>query len=183
MGLIPLLRGGFAQAVLGVLRTRPDGLISLGPPCGSFVFINLATSQRSEDCPYGDETKSYVELASLRLSIIQTISQSCLALAKLIKIIRYVSRLGDRSILGNIFGRFIFGGFNFLPCPLSEDMFQSPHACGPGHMSWCVCELGTAAIINDEVLSRFREHSPSHSQTPGTQDLEGDIFVDVLVLN
>ena len=118
MGPIPLLRGGFAQAVLGVLRTRTDGLISLGPPCGSFVFINLATSQRSEDCPYGDETKSYVELASLRLSIIQTISQSCLALAKLIKIIRYVSRLGDRSILGNIFGRLYFWGIQLLAMPV-----------------------------------------------------------------
>lgn len=58
-------RSGFAQAVLGVLRVVPDGLITLGPPCGSFVFLNRHTSKRSRERPYGDEGKEYVNLASL----------------------------------------------------------------------------------------------------------------------
>ena len=106
IGPIVLLRGGFAQAVLGVLRTKADGLISLGPPCGSFVFINLATSQRSEDCPYGDENKRYVELASLKLSRIA--QQSCLALANLVK--NDMLQVGGIDLfLGNLF----FGYSNY----------------------------------------------------------------------
>lgn len=58
------LRNGFSEALLGVLRVRPDGLVSMGPPCGSYVWVNRATSGRSSETPYGDETKSYVEAAS-----------------------------------------------------------------------------------------------------------------------
>lgn len=60
------LRLGFCVAVLGVLKLLPDGLLTLGPPCGSFVFLNAATSGRSRSNPYGFP-KPYVETASLRL--------------------------------------------------------------------------------------------------------------------
>ena len=59
-------RLGFCVAVLGVLKLLPDGLLTLGPPCGSFVFLNAATSGRSRSNPYGFP-KPYVETASLRL--------------------------------------------------------------------------------------------------------------------
>lgn len=39
----------------------------LGPPCGSFIFLNLGTSKRSELRPYGDESLPHVELGSLLL--------------------------------------------------------------------------------------------------------------------
>ena len=62
---IATVRCGFAAAVLGTLMLLPDGLLSLGPPCGSFVFLNRSTSGRSKERPYGHEHRSSVEQASL----------------------------------------------------------------------------------------------------------------------
>lgn len=59
------LRRGFTRAVLQTLRCKADAVLSMGPPCGSFVFVNLHTSKRSATTPYGDEKKDYVELGSL----------------------------------------------------------------------------------------------------------------------
>ena len=59
------LRSGFTRAILGTLRVRVDGLLTLGPPCGSFVYLNRATSGRSRDRPLGYEDRPYVEMASL----------------------------------------------------------------------------------------------------------------------
>ena len=36
----------------------PDGLATLGPPCGSFTFMNSATSGRTRDTPYGFQKKA-----------------------------------------------------------------------------------------------------------------------------
>eukprot|EP00435_Cladocopium_sp_Y103_P071164 s317_g36.t2 len=44
---------GFLQSIQYVLRLREGGLATAGPPCGSFVFLNLATSQRSKTRPFG----------------------------------------------------------------------------------------------------------------------------------
>ena len=63
-----LLRLGFMLAIRLVLRLRPRGLLSLGPPCGSFVWVNLATSLRTLSEPYGDVTKSHVSLGNLLLN-------------------------------------------------------------------------------------------------------------------
>ena len=41
--------------------------MTLGPPCGSFVWINSHTHGRTEDEPWGDESKSYVNLGSMLL--------------------------------------------------------------------------------------------------------------------
>ena len=61
-------RVGFAAAVLNVLRLAPDAVMSMGPPCSSFVFLNLGTSKRSRERPYGDESRSYVNTANMWLS-------------------------------------------------------------------------------------------------------------------
>ena len=61
----PKLRPGFYQAVLGCLRVRAGGLMTLGPPCGSYVWINSNTHGRSRDEPFGDESKQYVQMGSL----------------------------------------------------------------------------------------------------------------------
>ena len=60
-------RKGFCAAILGVLRVRAEGFISFGPPCGSYVWINRATSGRSQEHPYGDESKPYVNKATMNL--------------------------------------------------------------------------------------------------------------------
>lgn len=49
-----LARLGFCIALRMVLRLVPGGVLSMGPPCGSFVWVNLATSGRSESNPYGN---------------------------------------------------------------------------------------------------------------------------------
>lgn len=68
MCLTSTLRRGFARAILQTLRCKADSVLVMGPPCSSFVFVNLATSKRSALEPYGDQTKSYVELGSLLCS-------------------------------------------------------------------------------------------------------------------
>jgi len=55
------------ECILHTLRLEPGALLTLGPPCGSFVWLNLATSGRSEESPFGNEDRAYVELASLTL--------------------------------------------------------------------------------------------------------------------
>lgn len=55
-------------AIRLVLRLRRRGLLSLGPPCGSFVWVNLATSLRTLLEPYGDITKSHVSVGNVLLN-------------------------------------------------------------------------------------------------------------------
>ena len=45
------------------LRLRGDGLLAGGVPCSSFVFMNMATSQRHEHV-LGDESKAYIREAN-----------------------------------------------------------------------------------------------------------------------
>lgn len=56
---------GFCLAVLNVLKLAPDGILSMGPPCGSYIWMNRATSCRSRENPYGDQSREYVERASM----------------------------------------------------------------------------------------------------------------------
>ena len=58
------------ECILHTLRLVPGGILTLGPPCGSFVWINRATSGRSSTSPYGYEDRAYVELASLTLMLV-----------------------------------------------------------------------------------------------------------------
>ena len=55
------------MAILQVLRVKADGVITLGPPCSSFVWVNAATSGRRKGRPYGFEGKECVEQANMSL--------------------------------------------------------------------------------------------------------------------
>ena len=54
------LRNGFAKAIQSCLRVKPQGLVSIGLPCCSFVWINKYTSQRNSEKPWGNESKPYI---------------------------------------------------------------------------------------------------------------------------
>lgn len=61
-----LLREGFLRSIQLCLQLRPHGLCTAGPPCGSFVFLNMGTSLRSKNRPLGGP-RPYVRLANLTL--------------------------------------------------------------------------------------------------------------------
>lgn len=56
---------GFYEAILSVLRLRADGLMTLGPPCGSFVWISSSSHGWGEHKPYGLEDKEWVNIGSM----------------------------------------------------------------------------------------------------------------------
>ena len=58
------LRAGFVTILHMVLRLKVGGLLVGGPPCGSFVWVNRATSKRSKQNVFGDTGKSYVKAAN-----------------------------------------------------------------------------------------------------------------------
>ena len=60
----PSARRGWFNILLKVLRLKPGGLLVGGPPCGSYVWINRATSCRSQTRSMGDCTKAYVRNAN-----------------------------------------------------------------------------------------------------------------------
>lgn len=51
-----------------MLRVKRGGLATAGPPCGSFVFLNMFTSQRSWSRPLGG-TRPYVKDANKNLKL------------------------------------------------------------------------------------------------------------------
>lgn len=61
------LRLGFVLALRLVLRLRPGGILSMGPPCGSFIWCNLATSLRSLLNPLGNLDLPHVILGNVFL--------------------------------------------------------------------------------------------------------------------
>ena len=56
------------RSVENTLRLKEGGLLFAGLPCHSFIFLNLATSMRSEATPFGDEQKLYVRQSNAYLS-------------------------------------------------------------------------------------------------------------------
>lgn len=58
------LRQGFLASIQLMLRAREGSLTTAGPPCGSFVFLNLFTSGRSKQRPLGFASRSYVREAN-----------------------------------------------------------------------------------------------------------------------
>lgn len=56
------------RAVECTLRLKEGGLMFAGLPCHSFIFLNLATSMRSQETPLGDESKLYVRQSNAYLS-------------------------------------------------------------------------------------------------------------------
>ena len=67
---IACARSGLCQAVLYVLKAKPNALAFGGPPCSSFVWLNVATSKRSKSRPLGDVARDYIRLANKLLECI-----------------------------------------------------------------------------------------------------------------
>ena len=61
------LRSGFLHAIQLVLKLREGALVTAGPPCGSFVFLNMGTSKRTKSRPLGGN-RPYVRAANKPLS-------------------------------------------------------------------------------------------------------------------
>lgn len=65
----PWPRQGFLRALLLTLKLKEKGVMSCGPPCGSFVWINSATSGRRKDRPLGwPSWRTYVRVANVHLA-------------------------------------------------------------------------------------------------------------------
>ena len=60
------LREGFLRSIQLVLRLGRGGLTTAGPPCGSFIFLNMGTSGRSKARPLGGKYQ-YVKQANTNL--------------------------------------------------------------------------------------------------------------------
>ena len=63
------LREGFLASIQSILRLREGGLATAGPPCGSFIFLNLGTSLRSKQRPFGGPW-AYVKRANQPLVLV-----------------------------------------------------------------------------------------------------------------
>ena len=77
IALVPLThspRNGFYNCLLKVLRLQEGALMIGGPPCGSFVWVNRATSKRSRTRLFGDMTREYVKAANAILVLIKLLS-------------------------------------------------------------------------------------------------------------
>ena len=61
--VLKTLRAGFLHGVQLMLQIEEGGLCCAGPPCGSFVFLNMATSGRTKTKPMGGK-RSYVKAAN-----------------------------------------------------------------------------------------------------------------------
>ena len=67
-----LLRSGLLRAIQLILRLEEGSVVSSGPPCSSFVFMNSATSGRSRARPLGNASqRPYVRLANVLLDLFQ----------------------------------------------------------------------------------------------------------------
>ena len=63
-----LPRCGFMKAVLMVLRLEEGAVLSAGPPCGSFIYLNSHTSGRRWWRPLGfPSLRPYVRTANVNL--------------------------------------------------------------------------------------------------------------------
>ena len=60
-------RPGFLKSIQIMLRVREGGLATAGPPCGSFAYLNVATSGRSRTKPLGNPKRNYVRDANTKL--------------------------------------------------------------------------------------------------------------------
>lgn len=80
----PLPRPGFLRAILLTLKLKQKAVISCGPPCGSFVFLNSPTSGRRKDRPLGYASqRAYVRLANVNLDE-NMVLLSCTAVGNII---------------------------------------------------------------------------------------------------
>lgn len=59
-----LSTSGFLKLLQQALRVRPDGFAGFGIPCGSYIFLNCPTHQRSAAQPFGNEDLRYIQIAN-----------------------------------------------------------------------------------------------------------------------
>ena len=72
--LVLVLRGGYLRAILMCLRLKEGSVLSAGPPCSSFVFLNSFTSGRRAWRPFGfPSLREYVRVANVNLDLISNI--------------------------------------------------------------------------------------------------------------
>ena len=132
-------RTGFCQAVLNTLRVVPDGVITLGPPCSSFTWVNSGTSKRSRDRPYGDESRSYVNKGSLNFDCIGH---------------------WPGYPLDHLHSEFLcMWCYQFHTAPLwdwpAQDVFTGHPIGHIGHLQGGVCDHRTAKFQSNEILPRL----------------------------
>lgn len=62
-----------------VLKGKVGSIVMAGPPCSSYVFLNMGTSKRSQSQPFGDTARKYVRAANTILvgSLIKRAIWSC----------------------------------------------------------------------------------------------------------
>ena len=70
-----------------------DALLHGGPPCGTYVWVNRATSKRSGECPDGDVSVTSVANANLLLDPRVVVYDIGLFFHKTQKICRYILSL------------------------------------------------------------------------------------------
>lgn len=61
LSCVGALREGFLRSIQLVLQVREGGVITAGPPCGSFIFLNMFTSGRTKWSPLGNKRGYVVE--------------------------------------------------------------------------------------------------------------------------
>ena len=54
-----------------VLKLKVKGLLVGGPPCGSWIWVNRATSQRTRQRIFGNTSRGYVKDANTNLCLIR----------------------------------------------------------------------------------------------------------------
>lgn len=64
-----LPRVGLCQAVQYILRLKPYAMCVGGPPCSSFVWMNVATSKRSKTRPFGNTALGYIQSSNKFLGL------------------------------------------------------------------------------------------------------------------
>ena len=72
-----LADGGLAVLLESIVRVLPGGLVWLGPPCSSWVWLSRAVTQRSFTNPGGDETRADVRVANRIAEVVAKITQVC----------------------------------------------------------------------------------------------------------
>ena len=88
-----------------VLRLRPGALLSLGPPCGSFVWCNLATSLRTVLRPLGNVDLPHVVLGNVFLGLKlfcmnKSSEKNSLGIPKCQTVLNIIEAHGQSSLLG-----------------------------------------------------------------------------------
>ncbi|CAL1153433.1 unnamed protein product [Cladocopium goreaui] len=135
---------GFLRSIQLVLQVKEGGLITAGPPCGSFIFLNMFTSGRTKWSPLGNKRGYVVEanvittrlcllllLAFVRLVLI-AVEQPLSTLMQEFPYFKWLAGIVKHFIpwLSTSFSMAIFGHANMKPtvvfgdCPWSYRLYK-----------------------------------------------------------